>query len=190
MKKIILFILMFATIFTLGACKKKEPTPRVMDNFLNDFEIDNSKYDAFERITRKEKVGNNYSSIDGSIQNIHIFPKYKAIIKSVSFTIYNHSETDYSFYLCDPSYFAFNKSKSEGRTYYQIGVSEMVKGVELRPNEEYTITFDVNEKVSKNSAITIYYQPYTNYAEDPDGFKKIKENGGIYNFKIDYEVYL
>ena len=190
MKKIILLILTLMTSFTLGACKKKEPTPRVMDNFLNDFSIPSKEYDAFERITKKEKVGNNYSSIDGSIQRIHIYPKYKAIIKSVSFTIYNHSESDYSFYLCDPSYYAFNKSKSEGRTYYQIGVSEMVKGVELRPNEEYTITYNVNEKVSKNSIIIIYCQPYSNSVEDPDGFKKIIENGGIYNFKIDYEVYL
>ena len=66
----------------------------------------------------------------------------------------------------------------------------MVPGVELKPNEEYTITYTVNEKVSKNSTIIIYYSPYVNIIEDRDSFKKILDNGGIYNFKIDYEVYL
>ena len=190
MKKILLIVMMLLTIVLTSACSKKDPTPRTMDNFLSDFQLSNGKYEAFDKISKTEKGENKYTYIDGSTQRIGIYPRYKTIIKSISFTIYNHSETGFSFYLCDPSYYTFNKSKSEGNTMYQIGVSEMVPGVELKPNEEYTITYTVNEKVSKNSSVIIYYSPYVHSDTDRDYFKKILANGGIYNFKVDYEVYL
>ena len=190
MRKILLIVMMLLTIVLTSACTKKEATPRTMDNFLSDFTLDSRKYDGYERMTKNVKGDNKYAYLDGCVQRLGIYPKYKTIIKSISFTIYNHSESDFSFNVCDPSYYVFIKSKSEGKTMYQIGVSEMVPGVELKPNEEYTITYTVNEKVSKGSGVLIYYSPYVHSDTDRDYFKKILANGGIYNFKIDYEIYL
>lgn len=189
MKKILLFILMFATIFTLGACKKKEATPRTMDNFLTDFTLSQKEFEDYERIIKNEKGPNKFSYLNKFMALPFLRPKNKMIINSISITVYNHSESDYSFYLYDPNDVIFTKSDG---AYYMGGFNYDNK-MELKSGEERELTFNVNLKVKASSKTLILLSNLV-CPREGEGFhedaEKIKENGGMYNFKVDYSVYL
>ena len=190
MKKILFIIMMLATVILTSACSKKDPTPRTMDNFINDFKMSSKVYEDFEKISKAEKGLNKLSYINKPM-SIKFSTNYKTIIKSVSFTVYNHSETDYSFYICDPNDVLATKTKStDGNACYFINPSEYVGKIEIKPNEEYEVSFNINLKVNKKSLLMISTLIAPREDNTKEDLGKIKENGGIYNFKVDYEVYL
>jgi len=189
MKKILLFILMFATIFTLGACKKKEATPRTMDNFLTDFTLSQKEFEDYERIIKNEKGPNKFSYLNKFMALPFLRPKNKTIINSISITVYNHSESDYSFYIYDPNDVIFTESDG---VYYMGGFNYDNK-MELKSGEERELTFNVNLKVKASSKTLIILSNLVCPREGEvfhEDAEKIKENGGMYNFKVDYSVYL
>ena len=183
MKKIILFILMLATIFTLGACKKKEPTPRVMDNFLSDFTLTENAFEDYDKISKNEKGSNKLSYLHKAFSS-SINAKNKTIINKISFTVYNCSETDYSFYVLDPSEATVYKSNK----IYMMDVNfDTARRIEIKNGEEYTMTYDLGLTMKKGYSLQIFFGFDTT---DTGGVKTMIENAGVYNFKVDYSVYL
>ena len=67
MKKILLIIMMLLTIVLTSACSKKDPTPRTMDNFVNDFTMSSTGFDDYEKISKTEKGLNKLTYIVAAI---------------------------------------------------------------------------------------------------------------------------
>ena len=186
MKKILFIIMMLVTVILTSACSKKDPTPRTMDNFVNDFTMSSTAFDDYEKISKTEKGLNKLSYLNKQM-SLSIATKNKTIIKKISFTVYNHSDTDYSFYICDPSEVRVSKASSD---VYFITPAELVGKIEIKANEEYNVSYTLDTKFSKGKTLIISTLIAPREDKTSEDFGKIKENGGIYNFKVDYEVYL
>ena len=180
MKKILTFILLLISVLVLSSCGKKY-TPRTMEYFYTDFDVDKNKFD---KIIAEEKGVGNFNLFDRyKFTNLYFSTKEEVRIKNISYKIYNHSE-DYTFYIYDHTDVKFTKTENV----YQSSYIDFNKKIPVRFGQEVFVSYDTDIKLNKKTGLllsTLIHASDDNMKEDMD---KIKEAGGIYQLKIEYEL--
>lgn len=192
MKKILLVFLMLTSIFVITSCgKKKVLTKRTMDNFYDDFtfaqnEAGQKSFTVFKAYSNSSKaMSNEFSTLSSYKYNRLDFITTKKIkIEKISFTVYNKS-TDKTMKITmnlDNEY-----SKLEKGLYFIGGNPDSTKKEILSSEElECSATYD-NLVLGNKTSIKVLFGVIVDNNEQT---KTNIENGGLYNFKIEYSAYI
>ena len=198
MKKILLFILTILSIFLLVSCKKNEAVARDMNNILSDFEFEHiDNYNQYEEICKEPTTTNKINKL-GISYYFMAKTKKKVALKSISYTLYNTSETDSLFFLKvkDPCFIEYEDgSYGINNNKYTPLLEKNFDVVEIKPNEYVDIYLNLlGLTIKKKKELNLFF----NFTNDPsliggnvkDNINLIKEYAGIANFKVDYTAYM
>ena len=199
MKKILLFILAFCALGVFASCgKKKVLTKRTMENIKEDFTFESSEpiFDAYSMDGKSPRNEFRLHSSRSNYRNITLTAKNKTVIESVSFKLYNASETE-TIYTYDYSNCSFVKDKAElksgrkvTRYYFPGKYLADPKNVEIAPKGEIDVVvqFEKCELNSNNMFHVILF--LAGISTDRNDYVMVMNNGGVYNFKIQYSIYM
>ena len=194
MKRILLTILTFISIFVITSCgKKKVLTKRTMDDFYDDFSFSQDEkgqkyYKVFKEYSSDEKsISNEFSSLTQYHYNrIELKTTKKIKIESVSYTVYNKS-TDQVVRIIIPGNNEYYKV-AKNDYYISKGSIENAAKKDILAGEEYEFTSKFDDlEIKKNSTLTVAIGLYS---YDSNELKTNLANGGLYNFKIEYSAYI
>ncbi len=198
MKKILLFIITFCSMFILVSCKKNEAVARDMNNFLSDFEFESvGNYNQYEAICKAPTVENKMNKLGVGFY-FGCKTKKKIIFKSVSYTLYNTSETD-SLYFCSLKDYLYEEAEDENYVINSNMYDQMLNPnfeiVEIKPGQEVDVKLDlIGMKMKRNKELLLFFrwcpEPNLIGGNIRDNVNLIKEYGGISNFKMDYQIYM
>ena len=206
MKKILYFILCISTLFILASCKKNEPVGRVTSDFLSDFTLDSTyDYEQYDAIIKDQQSANKVRNFYKAMRKLEFSftTNKKVTIKTISFRMYNHSETEMLKVLVnEDSIYSINEDKSYSINYFNEYNQYTVE--ELKPGEfkDVTLNFDTLTIKKKNlvrlmfgftldsSFYGIDYSGDVSVEDRMTALNRLDECAGICNFKIDYMAYI
>ena len=203
MKKILFFFLSIISIFTLISCKKNEPVGRVSSDFLSDFTFQTqSEFEKYEAIIEEEKVNNRLGRKYkvGNMTTIDFTPNKKVSIKTISFRVYNYSETDtFNIFVMDSDSYWMPEKDVCYINYLGGDFDYHIE--EIKPGAYRDITINLGGLViKKNVSIITYFG--INFNTEIQGFdineegvmqkmfNIMKNSAGVCNFKVEYSAYM
>ena len=198
MKKILLFILAFCALGVFASCKKKKVlTKRTMENIKEDFTFESSEpiFDAYSMDEKSPRNEFRLHSSQSNYRKIILTAKNKTKIEHVSYKIYNASETE-SISLYEYTQMVCYKYKAEyesGRkkTRYEYpGNLDAEKLMDINPKEEKGINLEFSDlEINSNNEFCLILA-ITTVENKGEKLLQLVNNGGVFNFKMEYSIYM
>ena len=191
MKRLLIAVICFCSLFILVSCKKNEPVGRTTENFLSDFYFEDDLYfNRYDEIIKDMSINNRLSQI-GTMPALNFKPNKKVIIKKISFTIYNYS-TDkvFSVFQKEDNYFNFLDDN-----YLEINAGdEKDKIIKVNSDSSIDIELVLDTTVKKNCEIILGFgfvlNPEIIGGTFIDNVNTLKDSAGLCNFKVEYVAYM
>ncbi len=191
MKKILLFVIAFCSMFLLVSCKKSEAVIRTNDDFLSDFRFEDELYfKKYDEIIKGIHINNRLNNI-GTTPALNFKSSKKVVIKKISFTIYNYSTEDYfSIYQKEDNLYSFLNDN-----YLEINAGEETdKLIRINSDSSYDVELILNTTVKKNSEIVLGFgfvvNPEIVGGTFIDNVTTLRNSAGLCNFKVEYMAYI